>query len=273
MKIERLGSTTFQITTIGNLELMIDPWLSGNPTVNRQSISPDALKKIDVVLISHAHIDHVNGLKEIVRANQEVTIICHMELGSLLKGEGIERLERLNFGGKISIDDMSVTLVPAAHSSSYGVGPERVWAGPAAGMILDFKEGYRVYYAGDTGLMSDMKFVIGEYFKPDLALLPVGGHVTMDPEQAAFAAGEFIKPRHAIPFHYFPEPDKAPDPAGMLRFLDLYPIARPLVGDKGNEFKAVIEKRYPHVDVIVLNPGEAAETDKTGNIVKLREGK
>ena len=112
--------------------------------------------------------------------------------------------------------------------------------------------------------MADMQFVIGEYFKPDLAILPVGGHVTMDSEHAAYAAGEFIKPRKVIPFHYFSSPETAPDPERMAKFLELFPIVALLVGAKGNEFKTVMQERYPHIETLVLELGEGiqAETSK-----------
>ncbi len=263
MKIERLGSSMFRIQTSKGFVLLIDPWISGNPTVPQEFKTRVHLDQIDALLVSHAHIDHVNGVMDIPEVRPEISVVCHMELGTLLKAKGIKNVHRMNFGGTIAIEGVQVTLVASSHSSSLGHGPERVWAGPAAGFVITLEDGYRIYYAGDTGLMSDMKFIIGEYFKPDLAILPVSGHVTMDPEQAAYAAGELIRPHKVIPFHYFPKPEEAPDPEGMVKFLELFPIGIPLVGDKGNEFKRVMQERYPQIETLVLELGECIQIETT----------
>ena len=111
--------------------------------------------------------------------------------------------------------------------------------------------------------MSDMKFVIRDYFKPDLAILPISGIFTMDCEQAAYAAGEFIQARRVIPCHYFPTPENAPDPDAMIEFWKLMPHITPGVGDRGNEFKALMQERYPHIETIALDLGEGVEIRTT----------
>lgn len=239
--------------------VIIDPWFTGNPTVPPGINREENLKKTDLVLISHAHVDHVAGLEDILAVNPHVPVVCHMEFGSLLVGEGKKNVHRLNMGGTYSQGDIRVTLVPASHSSSYGLGAERVWAGREMGFILTLGDGYKIYYAGDTGLSADMKIVIGDYFKPDLAILPVSGHVTMDVEQACYAAGKLIKPEAVIPCHYFPEVEKAPDAEKMKEVLEMWPIVGPMVGEMGKELKALIAKRYPHIETIVLELGEGVE--------------
>ena len=171
--------------------------------------------------------------------------------------QGIKNVNRLNIGGTVAIGEVKITMVTAAHSSSYG--PDRLPAGPASGVIITLENGYRIYYAGDTGLMADMKLIVGDYFKPDLAILPVGGVLTMDCEQAAYAAGEFLKARRVIPCHYFPIPENAPDPEGMAEYWKLIPLITNIIGEYGKEFKATMQERYPQIEANVLELGDGIE--------------
>ncbi len=254
MIIERLGLAMFQMTTEKGLVLMIDPWITGNPALVQRFRDPETLKRIDTVLVSHGHLDHASGVTEIVAANPDVTVVSNYELGAIFLSQGIKNIVRMNLGGTYAWRDIKVTLVPAAHSATYG--PDMRPCGPPAGMIITLEDGYKVYYSGDSCLTSEMRFVVGEYFKPDLAILPVGGALTMDPEQAAYAAGEFIKPRRVIPCHYL-NPEKAPDPSAVANFLKgVAPVSRSVFGDRGNEFKGIMQKRYPGIETTVLELGE-----------------
>src|SRR6185437_7878001 len=105
-------------------------------------------------------------------------------------------VDPVNLGGSVKLGGASVTLVPASHSSTYG--PEYTYAGPAAGIVLRLADGSCIYYAGDTGVTAEMN-IIRDYWQPDLTLLPVGGWLTMDVEQAVYAAGVLLKAKHVIP--------------------------------------------------------------------------
>ena len=110
-----------------------------------------------------------------------------------------------------SLPNINVTAVHADHSSVC------VWKNPATGkdeshpggdpvgFIVELENGFRIWHMGDTGLFTDMKF-IAEHYKPDLVLIPIGGHFTMDPADAAFALREWIRPKAAIPMHYGANP-------------------------------------------------------------------
>jgi L-ascorbate metabolism protein UlaG (beta-lactamase superfamily) len=123
-----------------------------------------------------------------------------------------ELLPRMNKGGTITpASGIRVTAVHAEHSSNY------VWKNPATqkeetheggepvGWIIELENGYRIYFAGDTDVFGDMK-LIGERYKPDLALVPIGGNFTMDPAGAAYAVKELLKPKAVIPMHYGTNP-------------------------------------------------------------------
>jgi L-ascorbate metabolism protein UlaG (beta-lactamase superfamily) len=104
--------------------------------------------------------------------------------------------------------------------------------------------------------MADMKYVIGDYYKPDLAILPVAGVFMMDIDQAVYAAGELIKPKKAIPFGYFPDPEKAIDPAGMAAFLKAMTSIAPMTGDFAPAFRKALAKSYPEIDAVILEVGQ-----------------
>ena len=257
MKLQRVGLSMFRIEAPDGQVLLTDPWISGNPTTAEEHKTPDYLRQIDALLVSHGHLDHANGVRDVAEVHPEVQVVCHFELGNVLLGEGVKNVHRLNIGGSMNLGTSKISLVPAAHSSSYGA--ERIYVGPATGVIVELEGGYTIYYAGDTGLTAEMKFVVGEYYNPDLAILPVGGVITMDPEQAAYAAGEFIKPRKAIPCHWFPTPETAPDQEGMLKFSEMVPMITPLMGERGQEFKSIMTERYPQIETIVLDLGEGID--------------
>ena len=121
---------------------------------------------------------------------------------------------------------MSFALTPANHSSSRGA---------PAGMVIKGSEA-TIYHAGDTGIVSEMQ-LIGEIYKPDYALLPIGGHFTMDIHEALKAV-ELIRPKYVIPMHY---------------------NTFPLIKTDPNEFKKLVSEKVPEVNVVILKPGESFE--------------
>lgn len=257
MKITRIGLSMFQIETEEGLVLLTDPWISGNPTTAQEHKTPEYLKRIDALLVSHGHLDHANGIVDIAAVHPDVKTVCHFELGNILASEGLNNVERLNFGGTATIGNVKVSFVPAVHSSTYG--KERVYAGQSAGIIVTLESGYRIYYAGDTGLTADMKYVVGDYYKPDLVILPVGGVITMDPDQAVYAAKHLLGASHVIPCHYFPTPEEAPNPEEMAKFIEMVPMIKGMVGNFGKQFEILMSEKYPEIKVTVLGLGESME--------------
>ena len=184
-----LGHAGFTITD-GSHTLAIDPWLTGNPVA---TMSAGDIKAKHIV-ITHGHADHFGDCEGIARSN-DATVYCAYEMMEYLNEKGYEKVQPGNPGGKIVGDFGWVAFTQAFHSSSF----EGRYMGEPMGAVVNIG-GVTIYHCGDTGLFSDMK-LIGEIYKPDIALIPVGDRFTMGPELGKMAA-EFIKPKVAIPIHY-----------------------------------------------------------------------
>ena len=184
-----LGHSGFTITD-GSHTVAIDPWLTGNPVATMKA---DDVKAQHIV-ITHGHGDHFGDCEAIARGN-DATVYCAYEIMEFLNGKGYEKVQPGNTGGKLTGDFGWVAFTQAFHSSSF----EGRYMGQPMGAVVNIG-GVTIYHCGDTGLFSDMK-LIGEIYKPDIALVPVGDRFTMGPELGKMAA-EFIKPKVAIPIHY-----------------------------------------------------------------------
>jgi L-ascorbate metabolism protein UlaG (beta-lactamase superfamily) len=228
MKIQRMSASTFRMTSPQGKVIMLDPWLVDDPVWPLDERDPKKLAQTDIVAITHGHFDHYPGVFEIAKANSEVTIVAIFELGLHLMAQGMKNVRPMGIGGTLSVDGIKFTTVNCAHSSSL-LDPstgKSAWVGPAVGYVIEMENGLKIYACGDTGLHSDMK-LIGEYFKPDVALVPIAGSgFVMDAEQAVYAVTQLIKPRYVIPFHDFPEPSEAANPEGMEKLLQFLPQTR-----------------------------------------------
>ena len=205
-----LGQSATRITTVSGKVIVIDPFLTQNPKTPAQYKSLDALGKVDLILVTHAHGDHLGDGPDLAKKNN-APLWGPAGLDQSLVTLGVlpaELAPRMNKGGTITPlgPDIKITMTRAEHSS------ELVWTNPATGkpethvggepggFIIEFENGFKLYHLGDTGLFGDMKW-IGEYYKPDLIMVPIGGHFVMSPRDAAVAT-ELIKPKFAIPIHY-----------------------------------------------------------------------
>jgi L-ascorbate metabolism protein UlaG (beta-lactamase superfamily) len=187
-EITFLGHAAFTITD-GATTVLIDPFLTGNP---KAAISAEDVNA-DAILITHAHADHVGDCVAISKRTG-APVVAIVELAEELGEEGIDA-QGINFGGTAVFDWGWAKMVPAWHTavSAKGVGTI------PAGFLINFK-GTVVYHLGDTGLFSDLSLV-GKRHPIDVALIPVGGHYTMDPIDAVDAA-DLIKAQTVIPCHY-----------------------------------------------------------------------
>jgi L-ascorbate metabolism protein UlaG (beta-lactamase superfamily) len=175
----------------------IDPWLKGNPLCPPALQNPPAL---DLIAVTHGHSDHAS---DVVRV-QKITgasVAATYELAMIFISEGVpaDKVIPMNKGGSVTVGSITVTLTDAYHSSSYDGKHGPVYAGEACGVVVSSGE-KTVYHAGDTSLFSDMR-LIGERYKPSLALLPIGDRFTMGPQEAAQAA-ELIRATRTAPIHY-----------------------------------------------------------------------
>ncbi len=214
-KIKWFGHAAFSITTPRGKVLLIDPWLKNpsNPEAKDGKDPLAALSKVDYILLTHGHRDHVGDAVEIAKKTGAV-LICNPELaGNLVKladfpAKQAETDAIMGIGGEVQIADGEVTvaMTPAVHSSSVynpnatATEAERAYGGNPAGFVLIIKNGPVIYHSGDTAYFRDME-TIGEEYQIDLALLNIGGHFGMEPRMAARAA-KSVRAKLAVPQHY-----------------------------------------------------------------------
>jgi L-ascorbate metabolism protein UlaG (beta-lactamase superfamily) len=214
-KVRWFGHAAFSVTTPRGKVLLIDPWLTNpsNPDVKEGRDPLASLTKVDYILITHGHRDHVGDAVEIAKKTG-AALVCNPELaGNLVKLAGFPAKQAetdavMGIGGEIHIagGEVTVAMTPAVHSSSVynpKAGPteaERAYGGSPAGFVLIIKGGPVIYHSGDTAYFKDME-TIGEQYQIDLALLNIGGHFGMEPRMAARAA-QSVRARLAVPQHY-----------------------------------------------------------------------
>jgi L-ascorbate metabolism protein UlaG (beta-lactamase superfamily) len=212
LSITWLGHATFLVRTTGGKRLLFDPWVTGNP-----SSPPEAKKlgELDLILVTHGHSDHTGDAVAIGRSSGAQTL-APFELSLWLQKKGLKNVTGMNPGGTVSMHGLSITMVPAVHSSSVEEDGQIVYLGVATGYVIRFEDGLTAYYAGDTALFGDMR-LIGEMYRPQIAFLPIGDFYTMGPEQAA-KASELLGVQKIIPMHYGTFPVLTGTP-GRLREL------------------------------------------------------
>jgi L-ascorbate metabolism protein UlaG (beta-lactamase superfamily) len=196
-----LGHSTILIKTPRGKRLLIDPWTSGNPACPAQYKDPGALGKLDIILATHIHNDHVGDLESIVRANPDASVVGIFEACNWMKMKGADNIRPMSKGGTQTVDGIQITMTQAIHSSSFTEEDGSiVYGGEPAGYILALENGFTMYAAGDTGVFGDMA-ILHELYHPELAFLPIGDLFTMGPVQAAYAA-KLLQIRHLVPIHY-----------------------------------------------------------------------
>src|SRR5690606_8402775 len=196
IKIKYLGHSTFLFHTVEGKSLIIDPWIETNPACPDSARDIDAL---DMLLITHGHSDHTGDVISLAKKFKP-QIACNFELSLWLGKKGVQNVNGMNKGGNITLEGLKVTMVNAFHSSSVVEGDSVLYGGEPCGYVVQFEDGFKVYHAGDTCIFGDME-LIGELYRPDLALLPIGDLFTMGPEEASHAC-RLLDVKHVIPMHY-----------------------------------------------------------------------
>jgi len=198
MDITWLGHSAIRIK--GSRIVFIDPFLTGNPAA---SMTPDEIKKADVIVVTHYHGDHLGDAFAIAKKTGATLVGIH-EVAVDAQAQGVSA-EGMNIGGTVEVKGVKVHMVQALHSAEKG---------NAAGVVVEM-DGKRLYHAGDTGLTYDMK-LIGEFFQPDLSFIPIGDRYTMGLPSAVKAV-EFVQTKRVIPIHYDTFPIVKSDPQEFRR--------------------------------------------------------
>lgn len=194
-----LGHSTFLFTTPGGKKLIIDPWIQKNPAC---PAAEKNITEVDTLLVTHGHFDHI---MDAVDLGTRLTpmVGCIYETSIWLKKKGVDgkRLAFMNKGGSLQINDVKVTMTDARHSC--GILDDDgsvIYGGEAAGYVVEFENGFRIYHSGDTCVFGDMK-IIAELYKPDICFLPIGDLYTMSPKEAAYAC-HLMNAKKVVPMHY-----------------------------------------------------------------------
>jgi L-ascorbate metabolism protein UlaG (beta-lactamase superfamily) len=211
IEVHWLGQATTKITTLTGKVIVIDPFMVNNPKTPVAYKNLDAIGKVDVILVTHGHGDHTGDVAELAKRTGAPVlgpaglISTIVELGWVPGDKAV----RFGKGGKVQPagPQITITQTHAEHSSEVTVTDPATKksttypGGEPAGFIVEMENGFKLFHMGDTGLFGDMR-LIGEYYKPDLIMIPIGGHFVMDPKDAAYATNMMLKPKYAIPIHY-----------------------------------------------------------------------
>jgi len=212
------GHACVEVKTPGGKTILIDPWF-GNPKSPKPAA---AVTACDLLLVTHGHSDHFGDALALASRLRPTWPAIHelsLWLARRLPGGG-DAVIGMNKGGTFAFGDIGVTMVGADHSAGdWNPGAETtLYLGEPAGFVIRLENGYTIYHAGDTNVFAEMRF-IGELYRPNLALLPIGGHFTMGPREAALAV-ELLGVDAVAPIHWGTFPILAGTPDELRTELD-----------------------------------------------------
>jgi len=242
--IEWLGHGSFLFTSCKGKKILLDPWVTTNPKCPGKYKKKGNFGQIELILWTHGHVDHfmLSDAKELI-ADYNPKVVAPWELSFFIKSEipaaDTQTFTLGNKGATADFEGIKVTMVEAFHSAGAqltGFEGTNRFVGEAVGYVIEFENGLKIYHSGDTSLIGDMKSIIGDYYKPDIAILPIGGVFTMGPDEAAYAC-KLIKPRIVIPEHF-----------GTF----------PVLTQSTERFRKQVQKYAPAVEVLELQPGTKA---------------
>jgi L-ascorbate metabolism protein UlaG (beta-lactamase superfamily) len=229
VQVTWLGHATFLIATPGGQQVVVDPWVTNNPSTpaNKKSF-----EKLDVMLCTHGHGDHIGDAVELARKHNS-KIVGIYELCAWMQSKGAKQTSPMNKGGTQAVGDIKVTMVHAHHSAGIEDGGQFIYGGDPCGYVITFDNGLKIYHAGDTNVFGDME-IIRDLYHPDLVMLPIGDRFTMGPKEAAYAC-RLLEPKAVIPMHW-----------GTF----------PLLTGTPAEFTHELKGSGLGVEVITMKPGE-----------------
>lgn len=195
-RITWLGHASVLVQTAQGTNILIDPFFAQNPTYPKDFNLP---AKIHHILLTHGHFDHISDAVPVANKHGS-TVVAMFELASYIAGKGVSDTIGMNLGGTVELNDVAATMVEAKHSCAAQDEKGTHYVGVAAGYVLTVAEGPVLYHAGDTAVFGDMS-LIRELYHPRVAMLPIGGHFTMGPREAALAA-TLLEPEVILPLHF-----------------------------------------------------------------------
>ncbi|MFJ4289508.1 metal-dependent hydrolase [Cupriavidus sp. NPDC089707] len=240
-----LGQAAIRITSPGGKVIVIDPWLTTNPKTPAGFKQLSSLGKVDLILVTHAHNDHLGDAPALAQLNN-APIYNAGGMGSALISLGMAPAALVQRFGKSGTvmpfgpTGPKITAVHAEHASELVMKnpttgkDETHYGGEPVGYIIEMENGFRVWHMGDTGLFGDMR-LIGDRYRPDLVLIPIGDHFTMGPQDAAIAVRDMIRPRFAIPIHYQTSPQLRGTPEEFTAALGAGAATRVIVPQPGEK--------------------------------------
>jgi len=213
-RITWLGHATVLVETARGTTILIDPFIAQNPRYPKPFVLP---AKIHYLLLTHGHSDHISDAVP-VAAGHGSTVVAVYELANYMARKGVANTIGMSLGGTVQLADVAVSMVEAKHSSSVEDEQGVHYAGVAAGYLLAIADGPVIYHAGDTAVFGDMR-LIRELYQPEVAILPIGGHYTMGPREAAMAV-RLLEPKAVLPIHYGTVPPLKGTPEQLAALLD-----------------------------------------------------
>lgn len=211
-RITWLGHATVLIQTAKGTSILVDPFIEQNPKYPKGYELP---AKIDYILLTHGHGDHISDAVPAAQKHGS-TVVAIYELAAYIGSKGAANTVGMNLGGTVQLGDTAATMVEAKHSAAAQDEQGTHYVGVATGFVLTVEDGPVIYLAGDTNVFGDMK-LIAELYHPEVALLPIGGHYTMGPKEAALAV-KLIGAQLVLPLHFgtFPPLKGTPEALAAL---------------------------------------------------------
>jgi L-ascorbate metabolism protein UlaG (beta-lactamase superfamily) len=220
-----LGHAAFRLDSQRGKRVYVDPFLTGNPKCPEAEQTPE---RVDLIALTHGHMDHVGDTVDLAK-RFGCPVVALVELRDwLTMKHGLPEADEHspNKGGTVTVDGISITLTDANHSSSW---VDLTYLGEPAGLVIELEDGFKLYFAGDTNAFGDMA-LIRRIYEPDVAVLPIGGHFTMAPREAAVAL-ELLGVKRCVPCHYGTFPLLTGTPDELRRLAPDVEIVAPEPGE------------------------------------------
>lgn len=212
-RITWLGHATVLVETAKGTRILIDPFIAPNPKYPKGFELPS---KIDFILLTHGHGDHISDAVPVAKKHG-ATVVAIYELADYVGQKGVSETIGMNLGGTVKLNDATATMVDAKHSAAAQDEKGSHYVGVAAGFVISVDGGPVLYHAGDTNVFGDMS-LIRDLYHPKVALLPIGGHFTMGPKEAALAT-KLLEPEVILPIHFGTWPPLAGTPAQLAALV------------------------------------------------------